>query len=525
MAHIQRIKVPRLALLGLLVLSLLPGCKKTVAPDTSGSTAVAPEPFADGWPGMPVPSAAPDFEVPAAEEFTLSNGIPVTAIQRGSIPLVYLKLNIYSGSEADPAGKEGLAAFTADLMNEGTATRDALQISDALQRMASSLGLGASLSSSFLSMNCLEDNLGDTLALARDILENPSFNEADIDRVRGDRQNRLLTARDNPGSVNYKVFAKLLYGDYYAGRPSTGSAESLDAIGRDDMLDWYKSAWIPSNAGLVVVSRLDTEDIKSALEQGLGSWTVDGGTPPVSALVTPEPTEGMQLYWIDRPGASQSYIQMGRVSPAFNPEKHQARSLGNMVLGGQFSSRLNLNLREDKGYTYGARSGVWSGQHGGMFRARSSVRTLTTGPALHEFFKELEDITGSRPITQSEFDAVVSRSEQGYPGRFENMSTVLGIFAGADADHRPEGWLAGHDARVRAVSLEDAQAAIAGIVDLTGAVVVVVGDWNAVVESPQTADGRERPITVTVGDHVRGLNRGDVIFLDEDGYVVEEPSP
>ena len=418
MAHIHRIKVLRGALIGLFILSLLPGCKKTVAPETSGGTAAAPAPFEDGWPGMPVPGAAPSFEVPAFEQFTLSNGIPVTAIQRGSIPLVYLKLNIYSGSEADPAGKEGLAAFTADVMNEGTASRDALEISDALQRMASSLGLGAGLSSSSLSMNCLEDKLGDTLALARDILENPSFAQADIDRVRGDRKNRLLTARDNPGTVNYKVFAKLLYGDHYAGRPSTGSAESLDAIGREDMLAWHSTAWTPSNAGLVVVSRLGVNEIKAQLEQGLGSWLVAGGTPPVAALVTPEPSEGIQVYWVNRPGASQSYIQMGSVAPAFNPQKFQAWNLGNMVLGGQFSSRINLNLREDKGYTYGARTGVWTGPHGGMFRARSSVRTATTGPSLHEFFKELGDIVGSRPITQEEFDAVVSRSEQGYPGRF-----------------------------------------------------------------------------------------------------------
>ena len=524
MAHINRAGVLSIALLCLLALVALPACKKSTPAATSGSTATSPAPFEDGWPGMPVPGEAPSFSVPPSEQFTLSNGLPVTAIQRGSVPLVHLRLNIYSGSSADPAGKEGLAVFTADMMNEATTSRGALEISDELQRMASSVQLSSGLSSSALSINCLEDKFADTLALARDILEHPTFPEDDIERVRGDRKNRLLTQRDNPGTINYAVFAKLLYGDHYAGRPTAGSATSLDAIERSDMVSWHQHAWTPANAGLVVVSRLPADHVKSALELGLGSWAPAAATPPVASLITPDPTRGVQVYWVDRPGASQSYIQVGSVSPAFNAEKHQAWSLGNMVLGGQFSSRLNLNLREDKGFTYGARTSVWDGPHGGMFRARSSVRTATTGPALFEFFKELTDIVDSRPITQGEFDAVVSRSEQGYPGRFENMGSVLGIFAGADAQHRPAGWLSGHSGRVAAVSLEGAQAAIAQLVDPANLVVVVVGDWNAVVESPERADGSPRPVTVTVGDHIRGLNLGDVAFLDEEGVPTIEPA-
>lgn len=527
-------KVPRspisptslLLLVLLAALVVFPACKKTGGTATSGSTAqVKPEPFEDGWPGMPIPGAAPSFEVPSPETFTLSNGIPVTYIQRGSIPLVHLRLNIYTGSAADPAGKEGLASFTADMMNEGTSTRDALEISDELQRMATSLGVGASLDGSNLSINCLEDKLVDSLSLAQDLLANPSFPQPEIDRVRGDRKNRLLTERDSIGRVNYKVFARILYGDHYVGRPAAGSAESLDTITREDMVDWHRRVWTPSNAGLVVVGRLDVAAMKDALEAGLASWTAPAEPLPAAALVTPESGEGIRLYWVDRPGASQSYIQVGNVAPAFNAEKHSAWYLANMVLGGQFSSRINLNLREDKGFTYGARTSVWNGPHGGMFQARSSVRTSTTGPALHEFFKELNDIVGDRPITKEEFAAVVSRSKQGYPGSFENMGAVLSMFARADAARRPEGWLAGHDARVEAVTRKAAQKALAGILDPSSLVVVVVGDWNAVVESPETADGRERPIEVTVGDHVRGLKLGEITFLTEDGDPTGEPSP
>jgi len=525
MTRIHTQRVLSLATLALAAVTLLVGCKKTGVTETSGSTAQTPEAFDDGWPGMPIPGPAPTFEVPASQSFTLSNGMPVTVIQRGTIPLVYLKLNVYTGSQADPAGKEGLAAFTTDLMNEGTTSRDALAISDELQRMASSMGISAGLSSSSLNINCLEDKLAETLALARDVLENPTFKQADIDRVRGDRKSRLLTQRDDAGSVNYKVFTKLLYGDHYVGRPTSGTAASLDAISAEDMNAWHKNVFVPSNMGLVVVSRLSGEDVVSKLEAGLGTWSPEGGTPPAAALVTPEQKQGVQIYWVNRPGASQSNIRVGSLAPAFSAEKHQAWNLANMVLGGQFSSRINLNLREDKGYTYGARSSVWDGPHGGMFTARSSVRTATTGPSLYEFFKELGDIVGDRPITQDEFDAVVSRSNQGYPARFENMGGVLSAFAGVDAKRRPEGWLSGHSDRVGAVSLESAQAAIRELVNPANLTVVVVGDWNAEVGSPETADGRERPIKVTVGDQVRALNVGEVIFLDEEGLVVEEPTP
>lgn len=499
------------------------GCVKTGASTASGQ-ATAPATYEDGWPVMPVPGPAPSFAVPGATEFTLSNGIPVTYVQRGTIPLVQLSLNFFTGSMADPAGKEGLAAFTADLLNEGTSKRDALQISDDLQRMATGMSTSAGLSSSSLSINALEDKLDESLALARDLLSDPVFKQEDIDRVRADRKNRLLTSRDQPGTINYLIFSELLYGDSYAGRPASGSADSLDAITREDMVAWHKAAWQPSNAGLVVVGRLPVDEMKSHLESGLGSWSPEEAEVPAAVLKTPEAPKGVTIYWVDRPGAAQSYIQVGSIAPAFSEDKHEAWSLANMVLGGQFSSRINLNLREDKGYTYGARSSVWDGKHGGMFRARSSVRTATTGPSLFEFFKELEDIVGDRPITQDEFDAVVSRAKQGYPGRFENMGGVLGAFSGAQTAQRPEGWLASKSARVDAVSLQSAQAAINELVDPENLIVVVVGDWNAVVESPESAEGTERPIEVTVGDQVRALRRGEVVFLDEDGNPAAEPA-
>ena len=161
------------------------GCVKTGASNASGE-ATAPATFEDGWPVMPVPGPAPSFAVPGATEFTLSNGIPVTYVQRGTIPLVQLSLNFFTGSMADPAGKEGLAAFTADLLNEGTSKRDALQISDDLQRMATGMSTSAGLSNSSLSINALEDKLDESLALARDLLSDPVFKQEDIDRVRAD---------------------------------------------------------------------------------------------------------------------------------------------------------------------------------------------------------------------------------------------------------------------------------------------------------------------------------------------------
>ncbi len=496
-------------------------------PETSGEQTPPPEPEAPAHPPMPEPGPAPAWEVPAATTFTLSNGVPVTFVQAGQVPLTRVRINLGTGSAADPAGAEGLAAFTADMLNEGAGERDALRISDDLKRMASSVGAGAALEYSYLDVHALEDQLDATLAIAADMVLSPAFTADDLERVRGDRLNRLLTDKDELPVVGYKVWHRIVYGDWYLGRPSAGTDASIGGITREQIVDWHARVWNADNASIVAVGRVDVAAMTELLEKHFGAWAAgDAEARPAIAGGAAETHEGVTLYWVDRPGASQSYVTVGSAAPAFDADRQTLRTVSNMVLGGKFTARLNMNLREDKGYTYGARTSLSGQSLGGAFRARASVKAATTAPSLKEFMKEISEIVGDRPITDAEHTDAVNGLVQGQPARFEGVGGIAGQFAHADAADRPDGWLAGSRARLEATTLEAAQAELASIVDPANLVIVVVGDWNHAIDmGAETVDGRDRAIVQTVGEQVTALGLGPIVMLDDNGDPVPEPAP
>lgn len=484
---------------------LLGGCVKAAPVASSGSAGSA-------WPAMPEPGPTPHFSVPGSHQFELSNGVPVTFVQVGTIPMVQMQLNIHSGSVSDPKGKSGVASLAAAMLKEGTAEHTALELSEQLLDLSSGIGMGASLEHSSASVRCLEDKLGPTLALLSEMLRTSTFAPDDVERVREQRRSSLLAEKDRLPSIGYKAFRRLVYGDTYAGRSGRGTLGSLDAITRDDMVAWHARAWIPENASIVLVGRMSLDSAKTMLEEHLGGWSA-GDFPqsiamdpipatelsPVASSYEQQPRKATTVYWIDRPGAAQSYVTVGQSAPAWDAQLQAARSLGNSALGGQFTARLNMNLREDKGYTYGARSSVSGLTQGGAFRARASVKTATTAPALTEFMYEIRGIIGERLISDEEFVAGQGRSLQGYPSYFEGIRGVLGQFASADARRRPEGWLAGYRDRISAVTREQAQAQLGSIVDPDQLVVVIVGDYAA------------------VGSEVEALELGPMVMLDDEG--------
>jgi zinc protease len=300
------------------------------APEASGAPAADPA----AWPAMPQPGPAPAFTPPVPERFTLSNGLPVTLVQAGQVPILALRLNVYTGSADDPVGRSGLASFTADMLNEGTTTRSALQLSDELQTLATNVGFGADTDFSDATLDALEDTLDPSLEIFADMVKNPSFPEEDLARVKTDRRNRLLTRRDEIANVAFDVFKRRLYGETYSGRNGDGTPEELDATTRDDLVAWYRSVWRPSNAGLVVVTRLGKDAVLPVLEKHLGTWK-DSDAPRVEPLAAaPTPQAGRAVYWVDRPGSSQSFVIVGNVAPAFDPALDTARALGNHPLGG-----------------------------------------------------------------------------------------------------------------------------------------------------------------------------------------------
>jgi zinc protease len=487
---------------------LLGGCVKA-APIASSGTST------DAWPPMPDPGPTPAFSVPSSQSFELSNGIPVTFVQAGTIPMVQMQLTVHSGSASDPKGKSGLASLAAVMLKEGTSSHTALELSEQLLDLSSGIGMSASLEYSSATLRSLEDQFGATLALLSEMLSSSTFAVEDVERVRSQRRSSLLAEKDKLSSVGYKAFRKLVYGDMYAGRAGRGTLESIDAVTRDDMVGWHARAWIPENASIVLVGRMSVEDAKSALEEHLGSWNAESfaqalaldpvpnseRSPKVPAY-EPRVRKATTVYWVDRPGAAQSYVTVGQSAPAWDPQLQAARSLGNSALGGQFTARLNMNLREDKGYTYGARSSVSGLSYGGSFRAVASVKTATTAPSLTEFMYEIRGIVGDRLINEDEFAAGQGRSLQGYPSYFEGISGVLRQFASVDAHRRPEGWLAGYRDRISSTTREQAQAQLGAIVDPESLVIVIVGDY------------------ALVGAEVDALGLGPMVMLDDEGRPI-----
>ena len=499
----------RIWLLFLPMVVLMTGCTKNVPLASSGSAE------SESWPAMPEPGPVPLFEVPESTSFTLSNGVPVTLLQAGTIPMVQMQVNIFSGSASDPEGKSGVASLAGAMLKEGTELHSALELSELLLDMSSGIGVGAQLEYSSASVRCLEDKFSDTVALLAEIIRSPTFNSEDVERIREQRRSSLLAEKDRLPSIGYKVFRRLVFGDHYAGRPGRGTLASVERITRDDLIDWHARAWI------VLVGRLPAEVVKSVLEEHLGAWDATSFSNAMALDPVPvaerkpqappyeqEQRRGTTVYWVDRPGAAQSYVTVGQSAPSWDEKLQASRVLGNSALGGQFTSRLNMNLREgvpsgtrDKhpAYTYGAGSSISSYSQGGMFRARASVKTAVTAASLQEFMYEISGILEDRPIDEQEFKAGQDRSLQGFPSRFEGIRGLLGQFASVDAMRRPDGWLAGYRERVAGVSREQAQQQLNEILDPTQLVVVIVGDFAA------------------VGQEVAALDLGPIVMLDDEG--------
>jgi len=497
-----------LLLLLVLPTAALVACATDVPKDAPEDNDPAPAADADptAWPAMPAIGETPAFTVPAAETFQLANGVPVTLVRAGAVPLVQVQLNLYRGTAEDPAGKAGLASFAADMLNEGTESRSAVELSEALADLATDIGFGAGLEYSYARLDALEGKLDDSLGLLADMVQRASFPKEDVARVREDRRNSLTARRAEASAVGQEVFRKILFGDQYLGRPGAGTLTDLDAIGRADLLAWHGSVWTPGNAGFVVVTRLERGVVEAALNKHFGQWAAAKAEPPVRATFEFPVAEGRRIFWVDKPAATQSYVVLGGVGPKFDRARSSARGLGNFPLGGNFTSRINMNLREDKGYTYGARTSVAQELRGGMFQARASVKATTTAASLTEFLMEIDGALGDRQITPEEHATGVSNRLQGFPGRFETIGSVLGQFASVDGEKLGPDWLRDYPTRVSAVTVEDARAGLSEVVSAANLTVVIVGDW------------------ALAGADVEALGVAPITFLDEFGAPAERPA-
>jgi zinc protease len=347
----------------------------------------------------PAVGPLPAVTLPRASGFSLSNGLEVVAVRRSVAPIVSASLMIRSGAAADPRARAGLASITAEMLDEGAGARDALALADELEQLGADLWLGSGRDGSQLSVQAPRETFRAALGIAADVLVRPRLGDADWQRVLGDRHTAVAQRRDQPDAVVTVVSDRLLYGDDHPyGLPTDGLERTVDGLTLDDVRAFHVAHYRPGHAFLVVAGDFDEARLPADLEAAFGGWQAAPAPPAIA--VPPFPARP-RLVIVDRPGAPQSIVRL--VAPGFDrfSADRPGLSMLNAILGGSFTSRLNFNLREQHGYTYGAASSFAFLRHPGSFAARAAVFVESTAPAVREMMNELEGLR-DRPITAAE---------------------------------------------------------------------------------------------------------------------------
>jgi zinc protease len=442
--------------------------------------------------------AAP-LHLPVPEKFKLSNGLAVLYNERPGLPLVAASLVFRRGSGVNPIDHPGLASFTARMLQQGTTTRSALQIADRAADLGTNIGTRASVDSSRVGTESLTRNFPEMLELLADVALHPTFPQSEIDRVRSERQGALVQEKDEPFSVATRVSSLVLYGPKYTyGYPDIGTADSLKAIKREDLLQFWEQNYLPTDAALIVTGNMKLGELKPLLEKQFAEWK--GGNAPAPNMGTPE-TSDAKLILVDRPDAPQTTLVFFSIGPGRSTPDYPQLEVMNSDLGGLFSSRINMNLREEHGYTYGA--GSFFGYHAapGPFMVYSDVRTDATASATTEVFKELRRMRETL-MTPEELKSAKDSIAQSLPGRFEHAAETLGTFAEIYVYDLPLDYFSLLPGQLYAVTAEQAQAAAQRYIQLDKITVLAVGD-RAKIEA-----------------EMKKLNLGKMEIRDTDGKLI-----
>jgi len=449
----------------------------------------------------PEAGSPPAGRLPAFQRVTLASGLTLVVAERHEVPIVRVQLLVDAGFASDSLGVPGLANIAAAMLDEGTPSRNALQISDELRRLGAQLGTGADLDTTFVTLSALKSNLEPALALFADVILNPSFPADELDRLRQQQLAAIDQESAQPFSMALRVLPKLLYGPGHAyAMPLTGSGTkaSVSGLTRDQVSKWHQTWFRPGNATLIVVGDTTLAEIRPRLETLFSSWK--GGDVPEKNVASVEAKASSAVYVMDRPGALQSTIFAGVVAtPRANPQEIAEQVLDS-VLGGQFTSRLNMNLREDKHWSYGAGTLFFDARGPRPFIAYAPVQTDKTKESVIEIANELKGIRGEKPVTDAELQASKDGLVLTLPGRWETAGAVGASIGEIIRFGFPNDYYATYPAKVRATTLADVAAA-SSLIRPDRFVWVIAGD-RAKIEAG-----------------LRELGLGEIRTIDPDGNV------
>ena len=456
--------------------------------------------------GLPSVGAMPDLVFPDIERAELENGLKVVLATRNAVPVVNISLQFDAGYAADSFGTLGAASFAMAMLDEGTATRDALQIAAEAESLGAFISTDSDLDTSMAYLSALKSQLQPSLDLFSEIVKEPAFPDEELVRLRKRWIAGIGQEKNEPVQLALRTLPLLMYGDDHAyGIPFTGSGTeaSINALTRDELVSWHQT-WIrPSNGTLFVVGDTTMEEILPLLNQYFGAWKENRMAVPEKNIAEVAMREGA-VYLIDKPGAPQSLILAGHVAPATGVDNNIDILTMNDVIGGSFTARVNMNLREDKGWAYGAYTFMQDARGQRPWLAYAPVQTDRTADSIKELKREMDEFLNSSPARQDELDKSVRNNVNSLPGQFETAGAVLDALLSNDRFGRPDDYVSSLKSRYEAVDLAAVRAAAEQVIHPDNLIWLIVGDLEQIEQQ------------------IRDLGLGVVQIIDEDGKAIAQ---
>ncbi|MEO8337154.1 MAG: pitrilysin family protein [bacterium] len=452
----------------------------------------------------PMLGAPPTLSVPSIVTRQLANGLKIIVVEQHELPLADMLLQVRTGGEADPAGKPGAAGLTSSMLMEGTTSRTSLQIDDQQAFLGVTIGAGSGWEQSTVSLHTPTAQLDSAMLLLADIVLHPAFPAADLERVRKARLTALQQQRDRGPAIADRAYAAALYGsDNAYGRPLAGTELSIAALTRNDLMKFYGTFYRPNNATLLVVGDVKPDDIERRAQVLFGTWARAEVPSVMAANAASAKTTTLVL--VDKPGAAQSSFRLGGIGAARSTKDFFALQVMNTLLGGSFGSRLNQNLREKHGYTYGASSGFSYRRSAGPFTAAAEVVTSKTDSALVEFMREMAAIRDTVP--SDELERAKRYLQLGLPQGFETTRGIAGQLLPLVTYDIPLDFYNTAVQRIGAVTQADIQRVAREYIDPAKLTVVIVGDKKVIEPG------------------LRALNPGTIVIRDARDVLGASPTP
>jgi zinc protease len=426
-----------------------------------------------------LPTAGPraDWAPPVPESWQLKSGNRVLFLRQGEVPLVSLLIVIPRGSETDPAERAGLTQLMADLLDEGAGGKSALELSDALKQLATDYRAAASTDALTLSMDLIADNFAASVQLLADIVRRPKFDRVEFTRRKAQLIAQALAAESEPSAGRRVALSRGLFGKGYAGQVATGTRRTLEPISYEDVTRHYQRLMVGDGVQFAVAGGIERATVERELERAFGDW---GGKAAVeSRPLRPEPS-APAIYFVDYPGAAQSSLGVARRAPGVDADDYFPAAIFNRGFGESFVSRVNMNLREDKGYTYGSFSTFVRYRRAGLMGIFAEVKSDKTRASIDEIFGELSAVCGARPVTPAERDDAVNGLLLGYPARFESIGLLARALSDIIREERPLDWFEQWPRRVESVTTEAANGAAHRYCDAKAFSLAIAGDRKVV---------------------------------------------